>query len=114
MPTEIRAASVASPKEILSEPKKRFITYAKQIDKYNIKRCRVELTPAVCDVCGFDLGSHNNLGSFAEMEPATREAVQKAIKKHKEEFHSRADALIVDEDQMPKSYLGSKRMQTGK
>ena len=35
--------------------KRRFIIYAQQIDKYNILRKRVLLTPAVCDQCGLDL-----------------------------------------------------------
>lgn len=88
-------------------PNKRFIIYAKQIDKFNLKRSRVELTAAVCDVCGFDLGAHNKLGPWDEMEPETQGAVRKAIAKHKQEFHTKADNLIVDEDQLPKEYLGS-------
>lgn len=92
-------------------PKRRFITFSKQIDKFNIIRKRVELTPAVCDVCGFDLGHHNNLGPFSEMDQQTQAAVKKAIQKHKDEFHNKADALIVNEDELPTQYLGSAKIQ---
>jgi len=98
--------------EVPKAPKKQFITYGKQIDKYNVKRSRNELTPAVCKVCGFDLGAHNKLGPYAEMDAETQATVRKAIERHISEFHNRADALIVDEDQMPKSYLSGKSMKT--
>ena len=111
MPTE---TIVEAPRRV-EVPKKRFIVNTKQIDKFNIRRTRVELTPAVCDVCGFDIGNHNKLGNWNEMEPATQEAVKRAVKKHQEEFHSKADALIVEEDQLPKTFLGgSSKIKTSK
>jgi hypothetical protein len=91
---------------------KRFITYQKQIDRFNIKRSRVELTPAVCEVCGFDIGAHNGLGPYAEMEADTKSAVRSAVEKHKKEFHNKADNLIVEEDQLPKQFLSTKSMRT--
>lgn len=98
--------------EIKGEPvepepsKKKFITKEIVIDKYSVKRTRVELTPAVCDKCGFDVALRNGLGEYADMTEAMQEQVKGAIAEHKSVVHTIATDLIVDEDEVPTEWLG--------
>jgi hypothetical protein len=86
--------------------KRRFITKETVIDKYTVARTRVELTPAVCDKCGFDVAARNGLGEWATMTPALQEQVRAAIEEHKGIVHTIATDLIVDEDEVPTEWLG--------
>lgn len=85
-----------------------FIINEKKIDKFTIKRTRIVLTPAVCEVCGLDL--IENIGGetqYDEMTNGEQEKVREAVQKHKELLHAPASKLIVTRDQVPTSYLGS-------
>lgn len=84
----------------------KYIINSKQIDKVTVLRKRVLLTPAVCDICGFDLCEANKLKPYAEMSPAEQKAAREAIDEHKSRFHAPATAQIVEEDQLPKAWLG--------
>ena len=86
--------------------KRRFITKETVIDKYNVARTRVLLTPAVCDKCGFDVAARNGLGEYASMDPALQAQVKAAIDEHKSIVHTIATDLIVDEDEVPTEWLG--------
>lgn len=94
--------------EIPEEPKvsKRYIIKETQVDKFNIVRTRIELTPAVCDKCGFDVAARNNLGQYDKMTPEMQEQVRGAIQEHKDIVHTIATDLIVDEDELPTEWLG--------
>jgi len=86
--------------------KRRFITKETVIDKYNVKRTRVLLTPAVCDKCGFDVAARNGLGEYESMSPELKVQVKAAIDEHKSIVHTIATDLIVDEDEVPTEWLG--------
>ena len=96
--------------EILSEvtPKRRFITKSTIIDKFTIKRDRVELTPSVCDVCAIDIAIVNKFHGWNGVPDDAKEGIKKALAEHKKVVHTSAEQLIVDEDQMPKSWLGNR------
>lgn len=86
--------------------KRRFIVYEQQIDKFNIKRSRVLLTPAVCDQCGLDLAALNKVdGEYEALDNDTKSRLRTAVVKHKKEYHTAADDLIVDEDEIPTQFL---------
>lgn len=85
---------------------RRFITKETIIDKFNVKRTRVLLTPAVCDKCGFDVAARNGLGEYASMTPELQAQVKAAIDEHKSIVHTIATDLIVDEDEVPTEWLG--------
>lgn len=90
-----------------AKPVRRFITKETQIDKFNVKRTRVLLTPAICDKCGFDVAERNSLGSYEKMSPEMQEQVKNAIAEHKSIVHTIATDLIVDEDEVPTEWLGT-------
>lgn len=92
-----------------TETKKRYITRTKEVDRFNKVRTRVELTPAVCDECGFDLIAVNNLKAYHTLTPEQQDDVAEAVKVHKETAHRPESALIIEEDAMPKHWLGEKR-----
>lgn len=95
------AAEAAKPPE-----QRRFITKETPVDKFNVIRTRIELTPAVCDKCGFDVAARNGLGEYAKMSPELQEQVKSAIAEHKGIVHTIATDLIVEEDEMPTEWLG--------
>jgi hypothetical protein len=95
------AAEAAKP---LSQ--RQFIVKEFQVDKFNVIRRRVELTPAVCDVCGFDVTERNNLGDYDSMPETVRAQVVEAIAEHKRLVHSPAEKLIINEDEVPTEWLG--------
>jgi hypothetical protein len=97
----VEAAEAAKPPS-----KKQFIIRETQVDKFNVIRRRVELTPAVCGVCGFNVAERNNLGEYDKMPETVRAQVVEAIAEHKRLVHSPAEQLIVDEDELPTEWLG--------
>jgi hypothetical protein len=88
--------------------KKQYIMYSKLIDKHTQKRTRVLLTDAVCNICGLDLASRNGIEDFEKLDPSEKASLKEAVAKHKEIVHSPSAALILDEDQVPKSWHGVK------
>lgn len=91
--------------------KKRFKMQSTPIDKHNIKRSRVELTPSMClkANCNFDIAKANKFESWHQVPIEERTAMIKALEKHVLEVHTIAEEIIIQEDQMPKKYLGSIR-----
>ena len=87
---------------------KHYIINERKVDKFTTLRKRIQLTPAVCEICGMDL--IDNSGSDTAYEDMTRDEqaqVRKAVEKHKELVHSPHSKLIINEDEVPTSYLGS-------
>jgi predicted Zn-ribbon and HTH transcriptional regulator len=105
---ELEAEAEAEEAEEAAKPadKKQFITKEIVIDKYNVKRVRIPLTPAVCDKCGFDVAARNGLGDYEQMSEQLKAQVAAAIKEHKDIVHTIATDLIVDEDEVPTEWLG--------
>lgn len=97
------------PKEEINPNEDKYIINAKQIDTHTIKRTRIKITPAVCDVCGFDVAKlayeQNKLASsnFSELTPEIQSVLQQAVLKHKQVVHTAADNLIVSSSQLKKT-----------
>lgn len=91
-----------------STGKRRFITRSKTIDKYNVKRERIELTPSVCQICAFDVAA-KYFGDWHKAPVTERNNLIAALQKHIEVAHPLSNASIVDEDQIPKRWLGNNR-----
>jgi predicted Zn-ribbon and HTH transcriptional regulator len=89
------------------ESGKQYITKETPVDKFNVIRTRIELTPAVCDKCGFDVAARNGLGRYEDMSEAMQAQVAAAIKEHKDLVHTIATDLVVSEDEVPTEWLGS-------
>jgi predicted Zn-ribbon and HTH transcriptional regulator len=98
---EEEAAEAAKPAE-----QRKYITKETVIDKFNVKRTRILLTPAVCEKCGFDVAARNGLGEYENMSPELQQQVKAAIDEHKSIVHTIATDLIVDEDEVPTEWLG--------
>lgn len=92
--------------ETAPAPEKRYVLKSVPIDKFSVKRIRVELTPSVCDLCGFDVIITNGLPSWDNLNSDQQLRVESAIKEHKQIYHSPAEGLVISESEMPKSWLG--------
>lgn len=104
------AMSFNKPKTVTKsdKPKRKFISKETQIDKFNIKRVKIELTPSVCDVCAFDVaGKH--FGSWHNVPEIEKEKIKKAVEEHKRVVHPLNQNLIVDEDEIPTQWLGQSK-----
>lgn len=89
---------------------KHFIINEKRVDKHTLIRTRIPLTPAVCDVCGLDLIVNTGLETtYDQMTSEEKRRVADAVVKHKELVHTPHSKLIVTEDEIPTSYLSSKK-----
>lgn len=98
------------PKEEEADPNEdRFIINSRQIDTHTIKRTRVKITPAVCDICGFDVAKlayeQNKLATpnYDELTLEIQSVLQQATLKHKQLAHTVADNLIVSASQLKKA-----------
>lgn len=88
--------------------KKRYIISTTPVDKFTKLRKRILLTPAVCEICGFDLLTRNELPAWDDLTPEEKQYAIKSIEEHKEKYHSTSNAQIVDEDELPEHWLGEK------
>lgn len=75
-----------------------------RVDKFNVKRSRVELTPAVCPICAFDLLDKFKK-NYADLKDGEKTVVAEAMIRHKAQFHTVADQRIIDSSELPKEYL---------
>jgi hypothetical protein len=87
---------------------KKFITKETVIDKFNVLRQRVELTPSVCDICAFDIAA-KHFGNWHNVPEAEHEKIAKALAEHKRVVHPLNQNLIVDESEIPTQWLGQLR-----
>lgn len=96
-------------KEEINPNEDKYIINSRQIDTHTIKRTRVKITPAVCDVCGFDVAKlayeQNKLASpiFEDLTPEIQTVLTQAVLKHKQVVHTAADNLIVSGSQLRKT-----------
>ena len=93
-----------------AEEKRKFIITTRRVDKFNIIRKRVLLSPAICQKCGEDLLALNKIEEpWDDLAPAHQDAIKGAMKDHVTKTHTRAQALIVNEDEIAGAWLGEKR-----
>lgn len=76
------------------------------IDKFNTKHIRIELTPSVCSICGFDIAEKRH-GRWGLVPVSERKVVIEALAEHKKVVHTLGDLHIVKKSQLPKQWLGS-------
>lgn len=85
---------------------RRLILREDQIDRFCIKRTRVELTPSMCIMphCKYDAAS--KWGGWQFVPDTEKTVVMDVLRKHKE-YHSVNEELIVDEDKLDTKWLKS-------
>lgn len=72
------------------DDEKRYIIKSIRIpgDQYNVRRIRVELTPAMCEICGADLAEINKLGRWEDLTETHQKGLRDALRVHKKTLHS--------------------------
>lgn len=91
--------------EVVKEPRK-YILKEKRIDKFNTRRMRVLLTPAVCDICALDMMENNKIkGSYEALPEEMKVKLKLAVAEHKKAVHDASTLRIITEDQLPVAYL---------
>jgi len=75
------------------------------VDTHTVFRKRVRLTPAVCNMCAFDICEHHNLGIYEDLPPETKLQLKQAIRQHKILYHPTSSNDIVSASQMLHSNL---------
>lgn len=96
------------------EPEKRpermqLIVQRTKVDKFNTICNRIEFTPGVCDICGFDVCGANDLGDYWGMSYEKQMKVKDAVAAHKKRAHSQASQNLLFEDELPEQWLGKAR-----
>lgn len=76
------------------------------IDKFNAKCIRIEITPSVCTICGFDVAAKRH-GRWGLVPVSERKTVVEALAEHKKVAHTLGDLLIIKKSQVPRQWLGS-------
>lgn len=89
-----------------AESEERYVLHAVPVDRFTVKRTRVRLTPAVCTHCGTDICAVNNLGDYEKLSDEVKVRVQRALDKHKELYHTKAEAKVVRARELPKANVG--------
>jgi hypothetical protein len=80
---------------------KLYIISKKRVDPYNVVCKRVELTPGVCEICGFDLLAHNGLQAWEDLSAERKTTVREAMAMHKRDMHMGSDAKqIITADEL--------------
>ncbi len=95
-----------TPKPKSDKPQRRFITKEITIDKFNVKRVKLELTPSVCDICAFDVAA-KRFGSYHNAPQNEHKTIIEAVLEHKKVAHPLNQSTIIEEDQLPKMWLGA-------
>jgi hypothetical protein len=106
---------------IPSQPKRQFIVRETPIKGmggsgveriFHIKRDRVLLTPSMCtaDGCSFDVAVRNGYpGGWDTVPERFKDGLLDALAEHRVEAHTVSRAWIIDEDEMPREWLGERR-----
>lgn len=79
------------------------------IDKFNTKCIRIEVTPSVCRICGFDVAAARH-GRWGLVPASERKTVVEALDQHKRVVHTLGDLHIVKKSQLPKQWFGSNNL----
>lgn len=108
------AAPAEGPELIVEEPEPkpakkdepRYVLHQRRVDSFSVKRERHLLTPAVCNHCGFDVCSANNLPPYDELSEPVKLKVAAALQQHKDQLHTRAEAKVVRASELAAHNLG--------
>lgn len=111
-PDEVNTITKEVGKE--GKPERLFGTYARRIDKFSIKRVRVEMTPSVCPKCRLDLAKINGLKPWRRLNEQEQAAMKQAVRDHVNKVHDISEQDIVSESELPKRFLGTKAEQEEK
>ena len=99
----------AKPQPDRRPARKQLIVSRKKVDKFNTICDRIEFTPAVCEICGFDVCGANDLGDYWDMSVERQAKVKEAVVVHKKRAHSQASQNLLYEDDLPEQWLGKNR-----
>jgi hypothetical protein len=104
------ATTKAQPKKDVQpeEKDRKYIIHSTRIDKHNTRRIRIELTPAVCEQCGFDFCRRNDLGSYWDLSADMQKTCREGVQAHIEQAHSSMNASIIAHEELPGRWLGEK------
>lgn len=100
---------------MVQEPRpsgRKFITSSYVVDKFTVKRTRELLTPSRCTTpgCNFDIAKHNGfLRGWNSVPARERPLLLEALNEHVQMIHNRSEEFIIDEEEMPKRWLGAER-----
>lgn len=83
---------------------KQFVLVEVPVDKYYIKRTRIEATPGTCLECGFDVIMVNKLPKWDELNEFDQLQVRETLKIHVQKHHGNASGKrIITEAEMNKT-----------
>lgn len=90
--------------------KTKYIITTRKVDKFNLIRKRVPVSPAICQKCGEDLLALNKITEpWDDLPKSQQDALLMCMKDHEAKVHSKTSALIVEEDEIAGAWLGEKR-----
>lgn len=95
--------------EIPDPDEPEYIVHKQYIDKFNTKCTRIEITPSVCRVCGFDVAKSRH-GRWGLVPATERKTVVEALEMHTRTVHTLGDAHIIKKSQLPKQWFGSNNL----
>ncbi len=85
------------------------IISSKTVDKFNTVRKRIELTPAVCKTCGFNVCERNDLEDYYEMDADTQKRVRDTLAAHIKVAHTQGSQHLIPKSELATRWLGKGR-----
>lgn len=98
----VEATPVVAPKK---KEERRFVVQSRVVDKFNIRRVRIEVTPAVCTICGWDAAAAIGI-PYADMQVELQAKCAALVEEHKKKVHDKTEARVLRESELPTEYLG--------
>ena len=86
--------------------KLKFIRHETRVDKFNSAVGRVEITPVVCQICGFNAAAANQVEDYYKASSDFRGTLRGVLEQHVNQAHDPSVKLIVEEDEKPTKWLG--------
>lgn len=85
---------------------KRYVVRRRQIDLYNNHNELIEVTPAVCDVCGYDVVVSNpRLPQYSDASDSEKRLIEALVGEHKEKVHTGDRSRAVTESEVSPRWL---------
>ena len=84
-----------------------------KVDKFNTINRRVELTEAVCELCGLDVCYEYKLPAFKALDPIAQTKIKAAVLRHKENC-GKVSPQIIRKSQMTTRWMSDERLAAKK
>ena len=75
-------------KEEKEEDTREYVLVETQVDKFFTHRTRIEVGPATCRECGYDVIKVNKLPEWEQLSSIDQNRVKRTLEKHMENYHS--------------------------